>query len=137
MLRSFHRLSPRLVPAPAHGFATNEKAVKLRMKAVDSIRKITKAMKMVASSKMRMDMQRLNAGKDFGFNFMQKIFQNDPFVLAKSAFPAPNKIMAIAVTTDRLSHQRPLRLHQLEPGPRAAHRGQQEPGQVPPHLHRR
>lgn len=101
MLRSFNRMAPRLTAAPAHSFATNEKAVKLRMKAVDSIRKITKAMKMVASSKMRLDMQRLNAGKDFGFNFMQRVFQNDAYVMAKPANVQVNKILAIAVTTDR------------------------------------
>ena len=91
----------RLTATPSHAFATNEKAVKLRMKAVDSIRKITKAMKMVASSKMRMDMMRLNAGKDFGYNFMQKIFQNDNYVTLKANSVPINKVLAVAITTDR------------------------------------
>jgi len=101
MLRSFKNFGSRLTAAPVHNFATNEKAVKLRMKAVDSIRKITKAMKMVASSKMRMDMQRLNGGKDFGMNFMQKIFQNDAYVQAKTTPFVPKKILAVPITTDR------------------------------------
>jgi len=36
------------------------------MKAVGNIRKITKAMKMVATSKMKIEVRRMNAGKDFG-----------------------------------------------------------------------
>jgi len=36
------------------------------MKAISSIKKITKAMKMVAASKMRIEVQRLERGKDFG-----------------------------------------------------------------------
>lgn len=82
-------------------FATNEKAVKLRMKAIDSIRKITKAMKMVASSKMRMDLQRLNNGKDFGFGVCQKIFSNDNYVRNKANTTEPKKILLVPITTDR------------------------------------
>ena len=82
-------------------FATNEKAVKLRMKAIDSIRKITKAMKMVASSKMRMDLQRLNNGKDFGFGVCQKIFSNDNYVRNKANAQEPKKILLVPITTDR------------------------------------
>lgn len=37
-------------------FAVSEKALKIRMKSVNSIRKITKAMKMVAASKMKGDL---------------------------------------------------------------------------------
>jgi len=45
---------------PAFGFATKSlKLIKIRMKAVESIKKITKAMKMVAASKMKQDVGRL------------------------------------------------------------------------------
>ena len=46
-------------PAQTRGFAVNEKAIKLRMKAVENIAKITKAMKMVSAAKMRADLTRL------------------------------------------------------------------------------
>jgi len=42
-----------LVFAPSYNFGANLKQLKIRMKAVGSIRKITKAMKMVATSKMK------------------------------------------------------------------------------------
>ena len=44
------------------------------MKAVGNIGKITKAMKMVASSKRRLDLLRLDNGKDFGVNVIPKVF---------------------------------------------------------------
>jgi F-type H+-transporting ATPase subunit gamma len=41
-------------PVPAYTFATMSlKTLKIRMKSVSSIKKITKAMKMVAASKMK------------------------------------------------------------------------------------
>jgi F-type H+-transporting ATPase subunit gamma len=46
----------------SYGFAVGEKQLKLRMKAVENIGKITKAMKMVAASKMRHDVKRMNEG---------------------------------------------------------------------------
>lgn len=114
MLRSLGKFSKNLHSQPSHGFATNEKAVKLRMKAVDSIRKITKAMKMVASSKMRMEMQRLNNGKNFGFGITQKMFENDPYVAQKPKSEAPKKILAVPITSDRLNKKRSLRVDQLK-----------------------
>ena len=48
------------------GFATKSlKLIKIRMKAVESIKKITKAMKMVAASKMKQDVGRLEKAKFF------------------------------------------------------------------------
>lgn len=44
-------------------FAVSEKQLKIRMKSVGSISKITKAMKMVSASKMKGDLARLAAGK--------------------------------------------------------------------------
>lgn len=55
-----------LVFQPTYNFGANIKALKLRMRAVGSIRKITKAMKMVATAKMKAEVRRLNAGRDFG-----------------------------------------------------------------------
>ena len=101
MLRAFAKKPSFINQIPSHGFATNEKAVKLRMKAVDSIRKITKAMKMVASSKMRMDMLRLNNGKDFGHSVSQKMFQNDPYVRQKMIDRPIKKVLLVPITTDR------------------------------------
>ena len=55
----------------------NEKAIYMRMKAVINIEKITKAMKMVATSKMKADLFRLENGRDFGFHGVNVIFQSD------------------------------------------------------------
>lgn len=58
-------------------FATkNLKAIKLRMKAVESIKKITKAMKMVAASKMKQDVTRLEKAKFFGVGSIQKVIDS-------------------------------------------------------------
>lgn len=57
----------RLIPVHRRSFAVNEKQIKARSKAVGSIAKITKAMKMVAASKMRGDLKRLEDGKRFGY----------------------------------------------------------------------
>lgn len=45
-----------LVPNASRNFAVSEKALKTRMKSVNNIRKITKAMKLVAASKMKGDL---------------------------------------------------------------------------------
>ena len=50
------------------------------MKAVGNIKKITKAMKMVAASKMKGDLRRLNNGKDFGYNSVDMIFKSDTYI---------------------------------------------------------
>jgi hypothetical protein len=60
-------------------FSAQEKIIKTRMGAISNIGKITKAMKMVASSKRRMDLLRLTNGKDFGINVMPKVFQMDTY----------------------------------------------------------
>ena len=58
-------------------FAVSEKQLKIRMKSVGSIRKITKAMKMVSASKMKQDLVRLQNGRDFGHNAVDMIFKSD------------------------------------------------------------
>ena len=71
------------------------------MKAVGNIAKITKAMKMVASSKRRLDLLRLEGGKDFGVHMLPKVFENDTYLQARTQEVEPKKILAIPITTDR------------------------------------
>lgn len=40
---------------PKYAFGANLKALKIRMKSVESIKKITKAMKMIAATKARVE----------------------------------------------------------------------------------
>lgn len=49
-----------------------------------SIEKITKAMKMVAASKMRGELARLDAGKKFGFNSIDMMFKSDAYLQRKA-----------------------------------------------------
>ena len=69
-----------LLPASNRQFAVSEKTLKIRMKSVNSIRKITKAMKMVAASKMKGDLQRLERGKHFGNEAVDIIFKSDTYM---------------------------------------------------------
>lgn len=82
-------------------FSGAEKIIKMRMKAVGSIGKITKAMKMVASSKRRADLARLTNGQNFGVNIMSNVFQNDTYSEKLSTDSEPNKILIIPITSDR------------------------------------
>ncbi len=82
-------------------FSGAEKLIKTRMKAVGNIGKITKAMKMVASSKMRADIFRLNNGKDFGVHMMPKVFDLDTYSKSKVEAFDPQRILMIPITTDR------------------------------------
>jgi F-type H+-transporting ATPase subunit gamma len=54
------------------------------MKSISSIEKITKAMKMVAASKMRGDLQRLEQGKRFGYNSVDMMFKSDAYMQRKA-----------------------------------------------------
>jgi F-type H+-transporting ATPase subunit gamma len=65
-------------------FGANEKQLKIRMKAVGNIKKITKAMKMVASSKMKAEVSRLMNGKDFGVHVVPTVLAMDPLAARKS-----------------------------------------------------
>jgi len=53
------------------------------MKSVGSIKKITKAMKMVSASKMKGDLRRLEHGKHFGCDAVDMIFKSDEFLKRK------------------------------------------------------
>ena len=68
-------------PVPAYTFATMSlKTLKIRMKSVSSIKKITKAMKMVAASKMKQDVSRLENGRHFGVKSVQTMLANDTYL---------------------------------------------------------
>jgi len=83
------------------GFAVNEKVIKLRMKSVGSIQKITKAMKMVAASKMRVDLTRLENGKNFGLHTVPTIFANENYLQKKGLVFPIKKSLVVPITSDR------------------------------------
>lgn len=101
MIKSFAKKPFSLITPVKRGFGVNEKAVKLRMRAVESIGKITKAMKMVASSKMRAEVNRLNAGKNFGVHVIPTMLENDSYHKLKVDEFNPQNILMIPITTDR------------------------------------
>lgn len=100
-----HQGSRFLRRTPKFHFGANEKALKIRMKAVSNIAKITKAMKMVASSKMRADMTRLNNGKDFGVHVMATVMSQDPYGILRAEELEPiyenGTKLIIPITTDK------------------------------------
>ena len=84
------------------GFAATEKQVKQRIRTVSNIEKITKAMKMVAASKMRGDLTRLEAGKNFGHPAISKMFEVDEYMQKKApAETSDPKLFVIPISTDR------------------------------------
>jgi len=76
--------SQAFVQSSRRGFAVNEKQIKLRRKSVQSIEKITKAMKMVAASKMRGELRRLENGRTFGFKAVDMMFKSDQYLQRKA-----------------------------------------------------
>ena len=71
----------KLINSSVFEFATmSTKILKQRMKSVTSIKKITKAMKMVAASKMKLDVQRLENGKFFGVSSVQTVLNNESYL---------------------------------------------------------
>jgi ATP synthase, F1 gamma subunit len=83
-------------------FGANEKSIKLRMKSVGSIQKITKAMKMVAASKMRADLLRLEQGKEFGIRTVQNVFANESYLQKKRQdAPPAKKSLLVPITSDK------------------------------------
>jgi F-type H+-transporting ATPase subunit gamma len=85
----------------AAGFAESEKDIKLRIKSVSSTKKITKAMKMVATAKMKHDVERLENGKDFGVSLLPAMFKNDDYMNRRIGDFEPKRTLIIPVTTDR------------------------------------
>mmetsp|Transcript_59331 Transcript_59331/g.68709 ORF Transcript_59331/g.68709 Transcript_59331/m.68709 type:complete len:300 (+) Transcript_59331:39-938(+) len=90
-----------LVCAPKYNFGANEKQIKARIKAVKSVAKITKAMKMVAASKMRIDVQRLERGKNFGIRTVSSIFANETYLQKKNVNIAVKKTLLVPITSDK------------------------------------
>lgn len=102
MLKNARYTINSLQYVPKANFGANEKIIKARMKSVSSIMKITKAMKMVAASKMRTDMNRLMNGKEFGVNTVQKVFANEAYLQKKKGdAPPAKKTLLVPITSDK------------------------------------
>jgi len=72
------------------------------MKSVKSIGKITKAMKMVAASKMKGDMKRLKGGEEYGLNSIDMIFKSDQHMQRKmSGEVSDPAICLVPITSDK------------------------------------
>ena len=72
------------------------------MKTVNNIRKITKAMKMVATAKMKADLQRLFDGKDYGVGSVDTMFAADKYMKDRAqAAPQDPSELLVALTSDK------------------------------------
>ena len=91
-----------LVPTQQRSFAVSEKDLKARMKTVKNIQKITKAMKMVATSKMKADLIRLMNGKNFGVGSVDMMFTLDKYMAdrAPKVSDSPQELL-VSVTSDK------------------------------------
>lgn len=101
MLKSSSKASVNLAFRPQYNFTANLKSLKIRMKAIESIGKITKAMKMVAASKMRTDVNRLETGREFGRHVVPKILNNESYLQKKITPSAPKKTLLVPITSDK------------------------------------
>jgi F-type H+-transporting ATPase subunit gamma len=91
-----------LLPMSQRNFGASEKQLKLRMKSVASIGKITKAMKMVAASKMKGNLNRLEAGRYFGNQAIDMIFKTDTYMQKHAPQANPNpKTLLVPLTSDK------------------------------------
>mmetsp|Transcript_36941 Transcript_36941/g.41999 ORF Transcript_36941/g.41999 Transcript_36941/m.41999 type:complete len:301 (+) Transcript_36941:38-940(+) len=88
-------------PQQVRCFAVNEKVIKQRMKSVANIEKITKAMKMVASSKMRVVIRNLENGKNFAVKELPFMIENSSYYQAKLVEPKNDKTLLVPVSSDR------------------------------------
>jgi F-type H+-transporting ATPase subunit gamma len=77
------------------------KVLKQKMKSVRSIKKITKAMKMVAASKMKQDVARLENGKNFGIASVQTMLANETYLQKRKAFPVVKRTLLVPMTSDK------------------------------------
>lgn len=100
--KSFGGSSYQILQYSKKNFGANEKMLKTRLKSVNSIAKITKAMKMVSSSKMRGDLMRLANGKRFAHESIEKIFISDQYMQKKvQAEQSGNRTLFIPFTSDK------------------------------------
>jgi len=91
-----------LTVAPQRNFGVNEKALKIRMKSVGSIGKITKAMKMVSASKMKGDLKRLADGREFGCDAVDMIFKSDQHMQRKMGGEPNDPVTCLVpITSDK------------------------------------
>jgi F-type H+-transporting ATPase subunit gamma len=91
-----------LIPQPQRNFGASEKQLRIRMKSVNNIRKITKAMKMISSMKMKGELRRLNNGKNFGINSVDMIFKTDTYLQKKIVDATANpKELLVPITSDK------------------------------------
>jgi F-type H+-transporting ATPase subunit gamma len=83
-------------------FGGKEKAIIIRLTSVKTIEKITKSMKMVASSKMNADMRRLRAGQRFGISAVDMMFKTDLYMQRKMAneIDNPTEIL-VPISSDK------------------------------------
>lgn len=91
-----------IMPIQQRSFAASEKELKHRMKTVNNIRKITKAMKMVATSKMKADLKRLLDGKNFGVSSVDMMFASDKYMKDRAPnAPSDPAELIVALTSDK------------------------------------
>ena len=91
-----------LIPTQQRNFAASEKQLKQRMKTVNNIRKITKAMKMVATSKMKADLARLQNGKNFGVNGVDMMFTSDKYMKERApGLTSDPEELLVPITSDK------------------------------------
>ena len=92
----------RCAGTPNRGFAMNEKQIRLRMKTVVSIEKITKAMKMVATSQMKGKISNLAKGKDYGHESVNTFLSSDPYMTKNIASDSSTpRLLVIPISSDR------------------------------------
>lgn len=83
-------------------FSAGEKALKIRMKSVKNIGKVTKAMKMISTTKFKKDAERLAGGKNFGCDAVDMIFKSDQFMQRKMpAEVAEPHTLLVPLTSDK------------------------------------
>ena len=83
-------------------FGGKERLIVQRLKSVSTIEKITKSMKMVASSKMNQDIRRLRAGENFGRGAVENIFKTDMYMQRNMPNePAKPSQLLVPITTDK------------------------------------
>lgn len=91
-----------LTAMPSRNFGASEKQLMMRLKSVTNIRKITKAMKLVAASKMKGDLNRLNAGKKFGNQAIDMMLKNDLYMQRRAPeMPSAPRTLLVPITSDK------------------------------------
>lgn len=72
------------------------------MKSVNNIRKITKAMKMISSMKMKGELRRLQNGKNFGVSSVDMIFKTDTYLQKKIVDATNNpRELLVPISSDK------------------------------------